>query len=126
MSCFGRAFKSVTHFIGRKIIPGISKAAHFIGTRILPVASKVLSNPLVQAVAAAALGPEVSPAMMAGSAAAGFGAHAYQAGQNTIRTAQNVMASARRGDVNGAYRGAGNVANDLATLHNTYKGLRSQ
>lgn len=124
MSWIGRAFKSVKHFIGRKVIPGLGKAARFIGGKVLPIAGKVLGNPLVQAGAASLLGPEVIPAMMAGAAAANFGAHAYQAGQNTIRTAQNVMASAKRGDVHGASRGAGNVMNDLATLHNQYQGLR--
>lgn len=126
MSWFSRAFKSVKHFIGRKIIPGITKAARFIGGHVLPIAGKVLGNPLVQAGATAVLGPEVLPMMMAGAAAANFGSHAYQAGQNTIRTAHNVMASAKRGDVNGVSQGAGNVANDLAALHNKYQGLRRQ
>ncbi|KAG5184552.1 hypothetical protein JKP88DRAFT_255377 [Tribonema minus] len=74
--------------------------------------------------AGAILGPEVVPLMMAGSAAAGFGAHAYDTGNRVINTAQGVLASARRGDVNGIQRGGQSAVTDLAGLHNQYQNLR--
>ncbi|KAG5179378.1 hypothetical protein JKP88DRAFT_256268, partial [Tribonema minus] len=57
---------------------------------------------------------------------AGFGAHAYDTGNRVINTAQGVLASARRGDVNGIQRGGQSAVTDLAGLHNQYQNLRSQ
>lgn len=129
-SWFTRKWRGLKHFIGRKVIPGVTKAARWIGQkalpfvmkRVLPVIGGIASNPLVQAGANALL-PGSGAALAGIGMGAGFARQVYDSVSGL--PGKSTLGAIRAGNVAGATQGIVQTGQTLADLHSQYKQIRA-